>query len=449
MVRPAIAILCAMLLAPASASASTFATPQPWAAPVLAGPRVQWAVPGPGLVALREASRGRRPSTIATFQRGFNVVNFVPSLAASPSRTAISFIAEDPAGYTERRVYTAPSGGTFETLDEGCQLYGGYDVPRAIDVSGEVVVFPRCDPHGASEVVVRDYSTSPAAEEVIAGAKPNAVRIAGRYVAWLDQATGFSLPAGIVVYDRARHEIAYRIAQSEMPGHVYDLDVQDDGKVAFSVVLAAGPRIAWASPTEPRPHVLPLAARERFEVHITGDRIGFETGTQPCCGFVSSANVGVTDLAGHSRGLGNLGEGTVFDDNMDFDGKRVAWWTYGCTRAFVHVISAGGPPLILPRRSGCPLRFARKPLIVDGRVHVYVDCFGFVECFTSKATLTVRRHNRRITVGRGHSALRIALKPAGKALLRRHHALRVRATVTISDGEQKRETRSGPVTLRG
>jgi hypothetical protein len=210
-------------------------------------------------------------------------------------------------------------------------------------------------------------------------------------------------------------------------------------------------RIAWASPAHTSPRTLPLPARESYEVRIAGGRVGFEAGRSAGAGEITLANVGVTDLTGRARRLGNLGEGSLFSDDFDFDGSRLTWWTYGCTRAFVHVVPAAGPAAISPARTGCPLRFSGPATVSRGMVRVQVDCFGFAGgvCTAQDVTLVVRRAHRRVVVGRGHSAGRVKLTPAGRALLRRRRLLRVSASATLSDDAGRRERRAGRIALAG
>src|SRR5205807_1637080 len=127
-------------------------------------------------------------------------------------------------------------------------------------------------------------------------------------------------------------------------GPLESLDLQADGKLAFSYQTRRGDRVAWASPAEPYRHTLPLPPRDSYDVEIVGDRVAYEGGQQSNAGVIALAKVGVSDLSGHTRTLGNLGEGSVFTQDFDFDGSRLAWWSYGCTTASIDVLSASGSP---------------------------------------------------------------------------------------------------------
>jgi hypothetical protein len=363
----------------------------------------------------------------------------------------VGYAAGDPNdAWLRRTVLTAAPDGPLETLDQDCNLFGTPDRPRSIDVSGQLVAYGRCVDDGRQEAVVRDYSESMPVEQVIPGGRPLRLRVAGRYVAWLDDGAGqVYVRSGIVVYDRLGASLAYRIPKDAMPGEVHDIDIQDDGKVAFSYAAPGGMKIAWASKSEPSPHTLSLRARASYEVRIARDQIGFEAGRSGGAGEITLADVGIADLSGHARRKGNLAEGSLFSDDFDFDGTRLAWWTYGCTHAFVRVVSAAGAAAINAPRSGCPLRFSRPPSVAGGIVQLHIDCFGFSgeACDTRAVRLFFRRGDRHTIVGRGRSAARVKLTPAGKGLLHRHRRLRVSAVATLSDDGGRREHRAADLIL--
>jgi hypothetical protein len=412
---------------------------------ILAGTAVLWR----GMARL--ATRGMARTAVGEFSPPPPYYQLEPGLAASAERSVVAYATGDfSSPWLNRTVLTAAPDGEFETLDQDCNLFGRPDRPRSFDVSGEVVAYGRCRGDGRQEAVVRDYSAPTPVETVIPGARTLGLRVAGRYVAWLDDGEGqVFVSSAISVYDRAAGSLVYRIPEAAMPGDVHDLDLQADGTVAFSYA-AAGMKIAWASPAEPRAHTLPLAARESYEVRIAGDRIAFETGVQPGAGQLALADVGVTDLSGHARRLGNHGEGSLFTDDFDFDGNRVAWWTYGCTRAFVNVLDVDGPAAISPPRSGCRLRLTEPPAVTRGIARLHVDCFGFGNgiCAARRVTLTVRQRDRRLVVGRGRTAARVPLTRPGRALLRKKGSLRASAVATLHDEAGRRERRTARVTLR-
>jgi hypothetical protein len=240
-----VAVLVSALVIPARARARAIPSAPPVAGPALAGDRVLWATPiatASGGFTLRQATLSGPASTVARFRAPRGANGLFPQLAASPSRIVIAATEGDPdTPWSLESVYTAPVvGGAFETLDRDCNLGGAAQVPRTADVSGELVVYWRCaeQPRG---VVIRDYSISPPAEEMIPGARPLGLRLAGRYVAWLEDCCGSSsIASGIAVYDRVSRSIAYEIPKAAMPGELNSLDLQSDGTVAFSTHLQMG-----------------------------------------------------------------------------------------------------------------------------------------------------------------------------------------------------------------
>ena len=452
----AVVLLIGLVSFPAVAHAVSIAKP-PSLGPALSGRTAIWAEShtSDGGFRLRTATRNAPPSTLGTFAPP-GLAELQPELAASPTRIVLAYGVSEPFDnpWGQRSVLTAPVGASFEQLDSGCQLYGDPDLPRAVDVSGQVVAYPRCKSDGRTEVVVRDYSKGPTApEQIIPGGRPHGLRVAGRFVAWLTSGTS-GAPynnSGIDIYDRLLGAPSYKLSEAAMPGAVHNLDLQDDGKVSFSFSAGlAGIKVAWASPAEPRAHILPLPGRESYEVRIAADRIGYEAGKQAFAGELTLANVGVADLRGRAHRVGNLGEGSLFTDDFDFDGVRLAWWSYGCTKARVQLARADGPPLIRPARSRCALRFTRAATTTSGdRVRLHIDCFGFPlgVCDARHVSLAASSHGRRVVIARGSAAEHVFLTSFGRRLLRNHRRLRVRAHATLSDDAGRRERRTGPLLL--
>jgi hypothetical protein len=451
-------VLAAALAAPAGAAVPDgIPTEEPVAGPVLSGSRALWVVPTRNYgFELRAARTGERPATLfAAAPRPDGILT--PAIAASPERWILTHASGSRGSrfgtrFEARTVLTALDGAPAETLDEGCGLSGVPDTPReAADVDGNTVVFPRCDESGRHAAVVRDYSGPSVVEQAIPGARTAGLRIAGRYVAWLDGLhSGAERAADVVVYDRLAGLEAYRLTRAAIGGDVHSLDLQSDGKVAFSHSAPGGWKVAWASPAEPRVHALPLAPRERYDVRIANDRIAYMTGDQPGAGVLSLGEVGVSGLDGPARRIGNLAEGSVFTDDVDFDGERIAWWSYRCTDAVIRIAAVDGPAASMAPRSGCALRFERPPRLKSAWVRLSPDCFGFAleACEARDVVLKATRGGRAVTVGRGASAARVDLTPAGRALLRRGGRVGVRVSAVLTDDAGRRERRAGRATLQ-
>jgi hypothetical protein len=454
-----VAVLLSALEVPAGAGArGPIPSAPPLDGPVLYGKRVLWATPittGFGGFVLRQAPPSGPASTVARFRDTGGGHGLFPQLAASPSRVVLAATLADPdTAWSLESIYTAPVGGAFETLARDCNLYDDPQLPRAVDVSGELVVYwRRCgeQPGGA---IVRDYSGSPPAEEVIARARPFGLRVADRYVAWLEDCCGSpSIASGIAVYDRVTRSIAYEIPRAAVPGELHSLDLQSDGTVAFSYASAdgVGGKVGWASIAEPRVHTLLLPRGFSYEVRIAGGRIGYEGGRQSGAGYVSLATIGVSDLGGHTRVLGNLGEGSLYTDDFDFDGRRLAWWSYGCTRALIRTADVSAAARLSPPRKGCALRFTRAPTRTGNELALHVNCFGFAlsSCSARRVVITTRRAHDREVVGRGRTAAHVKLTSVGRRLLRHRTRLRVYIHATLRDSAGRREARVGGAVLRG
>jgi hypothetical protein len=430
-------------------------TAEPRAGPALAGPRVVWPAELDRYgFRLLTAPTGGTATQLLSIPAGPGGI-VIPSLAASPQRTVLSYATGTRGGrsgspFEGRTILTLSADGRRETLDESCSIGSVPDLPRIVDVSADAVVFPRCGSSGRQGAFVRDYSGPAPVDQPVPGARTAGLRIAGRYVAWLDRTQGapFTRP-DIVVHDRLTGTEAYRVPQAPL-GELPSFDLQADGKVAYASSGPGGWRVAWASPSEPRPHVLPLAGREQYEVRIAGDRIGFMSGVQPCCGSVTLGEVGVSDLSGRARRVGDLAEGSLFTDDFDFDGERVAWWSYRCTDTVIRIASADGPDGSTGPRSGCPLRFERSPRVKSGWVRIYPDCFGFGAgfCEARDVVLTTRRGGERVVVGRGPIGSRVDLTRAGRTLLRGGRRVKARASAALVDDGGRRERRAGRLVLR-
>jgi hypothetical protein len=445
----------AALAAPAGAAVPAgIPTPEPRAGPVLAGGAAVWAaeLDRHGFRLLTGRAGGSATELLAVPAGPGRIV--IPSLAASPQRTVMSYATGSRAtrggtSFERRTVLTLGADGRRETLDEDCRIGGIPDIPRLVDASADAVVFPRCEPSG-HRAVVRDYAGPAPVDQHVPAAKLAGLRLAGRYMAWLDGPPGdVNNRADVVVHDRLSGTEAYRIPQAAI-GELHSLDLQADGKVAYSYAAPGGRRVAWASPSEPRPHVLPLPARESYEVRIAGDRIAFVTGVQPGAGSLTLGEVGVADLAGRARAVGNLAEGSLFTDDFDFDGERVAWWSFRCTDAVIRIASADGPDTSTGPRSGCALRFERPPRLKSAWLRIYPDCFGFglEACEARDVRLTARAGGGRLVVARGRTGDRVDLTRAGRALLRGRPRVVVRVSAVLVDDAGRRERRAGRLVLR-
>jgi hypothetical protein len=327
---------------------------------------------------------------------------------------------------------------------------------RSVDVSADTIAYRECE---RGDPAVIDFAAQPPVAESYPG-EGLGLRIAGRFMAWLEnpqlggRQADFSHRYDMVVYDRQARSVVLRLPAAAMEGGVHSFDVQDDGKVALSFAPEPGAgdgrmRVAWASPAEPALHVLTLPPMPSYEVRIANDSIGFEAGDTTGDGTdIALARLGVSDLNGNERVLAANGEDELRSEGFDFDGKQLAWWSYGCSHALVHVVSSDSKPDLSARRHGCALRFSARPRVVDGAraVRLRVDCFGFVACSVPRIVLAGRGRGRPV-LGKGREG-RVKLTRSARDKLRRRGRLDVRVTATITDVAGRREDRRARVVLR-
>jgi hypothetical protein len=200
-----------------------------------------------------------------------------------------------------------------------------------IDVSGSTIAFERCD----QTIEVRSLDGTQATRTV--GSDVHAVRLAGRYVAWLEGTYNLgsaNSDADLVVYDLGREVEAYRIPDALLPSEISGFALQADGKVAFTFDPSANdtnPRelVGWASPAEPRVHKLPLPRRYSYTLNFAHNRIVFARDSKAAKRPLEET--GVTDLKGHVRLIQRHAVGT----GIDYDGEHIAYAIRACHRYVV------------------------------------------------------------------------------------------------------------------
>ena len=438
-------------------AAARVETPVPAAGPVLAGERVVWATArADGGVDVRSAT-GSADARVVQEVRPADAgeppaSRLRPQLAASPARIAlVANPATDSRSWDARVIFTGPPVGPFGRVGGRCGLPGNYpDYPRPVDVDGDAIVYPACDEAGGLEV--REFSPAPMTQRILAKGATGA-RLAGRWVAWLEGGTVWDLDvfAGdLVVYDRLTMREAYRIPRAELGRGVHSLDLQDDGKVAFSFGVGRGHAVGWASPEAPSVHRIPLSERNVYEVRIGAGRIAF-LGGRGVNLDVPLAEVGVSDLGGSVRVLASGAQDLIGPESFDFDGTRVAWYTLGCTDATIETRGVDDAQLPYRARSGCALRLnpkpSRRPVLLSGRyVRLYVDCAGFADR-TCRARDLILTSGGRV-LARSDRAERIDLTAAGRRAFRGRSKLHVRGTALLTDAAGRRERRTATFTVR-
>jgi len=236
-------------------------------------------------------------------------------------------------------LYTGPPSGPFALLWR-CQGPQGADLAFAVDAIAVAYVDYGCGASGATPaIVIRDASAHPTVEQRLSlppDGRVDYLSLAGRYAAYR-----LTTPRGqdVVVDDRQTGAQALRapvestVACGNAPhnGHAVftfcGLSVQTDGKVAELLGQVSytppGPSrydqggiddtcsgvIDWFSPSQPQAHRVSHRACGR-SVSIAADRILFAYG--------NIFEIGVVDLAGHTRDLGH--PSYIFGG---FDGRQV------------------------------------------------------------------------------------------------------------------------------
>jgi len=267
-------------------------------------------------------------------------------------------------------------------------------------------------------------------------------RIAGRYVAYRTSVDRTGAPSGddVVIYDWQAGRELYRVA---VPApQLADLDLQADGKVAFSFIdpsvsaRAARMQVAWASPQDPTAHKLPLAPVGSYRVKLDRDRLFFlasSTRFAPA----ELGDLGVTSLAGASRVLARR----VIDGVFDVEADRVAYAVRTCRGPRAVRQSFAAPTAVGSTRKRCPLRLSGR-LRGDRRQRVIVaklSCLGLArDCTADRLRVVLRRRGRVQTLAtaryrRGRARLRARLTRRGARLLRGRRRLRITVVARVSD----------------
>jgi hypothetical protein len=295
-----------------------------WQGPVLAGDRVAWEEELEAKGSLRLWTRGRgervvyssdsldlgRPlaasADLLAFQRSYPSCPPQPNVVCPQAQDAL---AGRPTG-------------PFKTLVPRHTCFASTGSALAVDAGVAAYLEPDCA-HDRVRVVVRDvaHDRRPLVlrDAAVTGTCCSDVAIAGRFVAWNDR-------GHVVVYDRVARRRAYRATVRAVgaPGLELGFDLQPDGKlaVAFRLIEVAGggrTTVAWFSPSEQRPHVLPLHGRSTL-VRIARDRIAFER--------FSSAKKGalvVADLRGRVQTVARFAPPLRLRSGFDFDGRQIVW----------------------------------------------------------------------------------------------------------------------------
>jgi hypothetical protein len=379
------------------------------------------------------------------------VVGTFASPELSASDRAVAVFAEGigrDGSQAYREYYSAAPGSEFTRI---ATCSGGESVEMPpLDADGPSLAFPDCD----GSVRVRDVASG--ADQRFA--KGDAVRVAGRYVAWLDERytrTAANSTADLVVFDRQANAEVYRIPYTAIPARVVTFDLDDTGRVAVVYRQPrtegfAQARVALASPSQPALQPMDLPAADFYDVRLAGGALAFERGVRESLA-VESGEVGVVDLANGSTRIAGTGA-TAYEgrSNFDFDGQRLAWAHNRCEYSVVVAHDLDEPARTERPRAGCALRLLKRPRATrSGAVTLVLRCSGFRDgkCGARVTLTTADRAHHRVASGQspgGRVRLRLSGSPRRAAASR--GGLRVRVNASVFDASGQTERRS--VTLR-
>jgi hypothetical protein len=302
----------------------------------LAGSRTLWTVGrsdgGFDLYEARSGSARRLQSFRPRVPNNAELVVLTPALAASGPTNWLQI--------TKTTVEKDPQTGTIQPTDRF--LTGRAEAPLTefarcdqpsfpgrggLDASKTVLAFGRCD----GTVEIRDLSR--ATEPVVSGSNANAIRTAGRYVAWLEGPSSGGdryAPDAVVVYDRVRRAELYRVPAAEAPPRIYSFTLDTDGTTAFSfdpdpTDARLESRVGWASPGAPSFHDLGLRATAGYTLKLVDGRLLLNR-SRDRSGPSTRSDLLIGRLRGHKRVLAR----DPASLRLDFDGRSVLYVKRTC-----------------------------------------------------------------------------------------------------------------------
>jgi hypothetical protein len=369
------AVVLTVVLLAAPAHARVVATVAPgWtltAGPVFTGSAVAWGeADRAGDVRIRRAAGGRVTTVYsarvpAPPASGFSVTQGLDTLAGSASLLAMVRAGDASPGCVGTRCTRAaprpwfselrigrPNGPLHRTAHAGtptglrqCPRSGTW--PRAVDVWSTTLAYvlgppPGCasilHPTTSGRVVVVRPGRPPILVARLRNGSTDAVAVAGRYVAWkqwrVNATTGAQEQIRVVVFDLVRKRIAYSVSAAALRSDgALAFDVQTDGLLALVATPrngACAARVAWASPSHPRPRFLHATASD-LAVHVSGSRLLFVRRVTPPCSSSSQANaldeLVAAGLGGRTTVVAGFSHAASTDrvGGGDLSGRRVVY----------------------------------------------------------------------------------------------------------------------------
>jgi hypothetical protein len=332
---------------------------------VLTPDRVVWAEQrAPGIWRVEEAPlRGASsPARSTSYQPHTRPVTSELALDASARRVTVADVTYScPPGSCEGSGYAHLASWRFGDRSgviascprTGCSSFCTTGAAPAV-AADWVAYVGRCT---NPPIVVRDLAPGGAGYRIPADA--HSVRMAGRFIAY-DKSDP---EAGVVVYDRLERREVFRVKEAA------GVELQRDGTIVFTT---AGGRPAWASPSDPGPHLIPEPPQGFGPlVGLARDRIAFtRNADHPYAGI----QVVVLGLDGHVVVHRTIRR---FLGQVAFDGRRVAFATQSCQTTAVAVWDIRDPAPPVESHRPCPAAGPASRIAVitpAGRMRVRLGC---------------------------------------------------------------------------
>jgi hypothetical protein len=427
------------------------------AGPVLLDDQSVWAESRPdGSLSIHAARPAGPDRVLLDFKASPDRAHFAASLAASSGRIVVTHDTADTSNggrvFVGREVLVGSSPNDFTPVDPPKED-GSCGIIDA-DVDGALLATTRGNCPGA-EVAVRVLSGTepprplawePAGLHVDYDA---AVKISGRYVAWLARGTDQAPAAAIVVFDRVADHEAYRIDVRPFMGgsapvnYRLEFALQDDGTVVATVPNYDAGGIAvpvWASPGEPSPHALPVRLAT-LGVSVRDSLLAVRR--------LEDDSYAVIDLKGR---VANVFDHDRWQDNgFDFDGKRVVWaqhaWVFSPGKGYADSYRIHNE--LYPVSPSTEVPGSSVTVGNDGIVSMPVWCPHIADPCSGEVGLDPGRTpdavvHRAFKIGaRKTKAVSVRLRSADVRRLKQRHKLKVTAVVqSVTAQHETRSTQS-------
>ena len=249
------------------------------------------------------------------------------------------------------------------------------------------------------------------------------VRVAGDFVAWIDgvELLATSSSRSMVIARRSDGTEVFRSPAGALPGRVFDVDLQEDGRLAVLYKDESGDRlsarVAIATPGQAGFTVLPQSFVVG-RVLIKGGRV---------VGVVRNRRkqrIGIVDLARSAEvEVSPFIVGDDMSDAFDYDGSRLAVAEERCAGVRILVVEALQAQPRSPK--SCKLELDRAPVLTRRGIRVDVGCVGRgIDC---SFRVSAYRSGRRIAAAQSDvgGVLTLRLARRDRARLKRGDTVRI------------------------